>query len=554
MIQALTITNFALIEHAHLTFDTGYTVITGETGSGKSILLSALHLLLGERADYKVIGSISEKAVVEADIEIDQSKLSVFFSENEIDTQQPTIVRREITTQGRSRAFINDVPVSLNQLKTFSEQLISIHSQYNTLELKRKEFQIQTLDILAGTNQQQEQFSKLFDRYRTLQKEIEHYSNELAQQEKEKEYNDFQRVELEELQLEKTNFNDTEHLLNRLEHTHEIRAIQQDIVHNLSREQGVLDGIYSINQQLAQLAQLDPSHTDLHARMQSLVTELKDIEEDLVQTLGDEDNIDEEQLQQQRLTLLELIDKYNRALVKHKCRDQRELMTVYARFCDAATDSVVLAQRVAQLNDESSTLLNELEQHAELLHSNRLSAVKIIEGKIQALLSELKLPDTKLHFHIEKSDQLNQHGYSVVSILFSANKGFAPIAIEKAASGGELSRVMLALQQLISEKIQLPTIFFDEIDTGVSGDVAQKIGTLLRQMGSRMQLFAISHLPQVAAKATHHFKVEKHVLNEKMQTNIHPLHHEERIEEIARLMSGETINEAAKINAKALMA
>jgi len=553
MILELTIKNFALIQQAYLVFNKGYTVITGETGSGKSILLNALNLLLGERADYKVIGSASEKAIVEAVFEIEEAKFLSFFSENEIELNLQTIVRREITTQGRSRAFINDVPVSLGVLKTFSEQLISIHSQYNTLELKRKEFQIQTLDILASTTQEQETFSKKYEQYRKIQKEIETISNSLAQQEKEREYNEFQRIELEELQLETRNFQDAQNELNTLEFAKEIHQLKQSISNDLSREQGVLENIHHVNEQIKQLANLDNSFAEIENRVNSTIVELKDIEDEIRQSLEGGEQLDEDELKKQIQAQTNLVDKYNRALVKHKCLNQSELLKVYEQFRDMLSDTDVLTEKLVNLQKNANSLLTEIIQNAEVLHNKRQKAIQGIEQTIKSSLSDLKLPDTELIFQLEKKDELNSYGFSVLSMLFSANKGFAPVEIEKAASGGELSRVMLALQQLISEKMQLPTIFFDEIDTGVSGDVAEKIGVLLRHMGNRMQLFAISHLPQVAAKATHHFKVEKNTINELVQTAIRPLLEEERIEEIARLMSGEKINEAAKINAKALM-
>lgn len=549
MLKQLNVRNFALIQEATLNFGEEYTVITGETGSGKSILLNALHLLLGERADFKVIGSKSEKAVVEAIFKINETDYSTFFKENDIDSEQETIVRREITTQGRSRAFINDIPVQLTVLKEFTEQLVSIHSQYNTLDLKRKDFQLQTLDLLAGTKQLQTEFSELFDSSRVLSKMIETEKELLEQLEKEQDYNDFQLKELEELNLEKHNFSELEEQLIRIENNSEIQQLAGSIISGLGNDGAIIDQLQLLKSMSSKLAGIDKSNEPVEERLQSVIIELKDLESELSDSLDQSANLDE----QQKQLLTELMDKYNRVLLKHKCSGEGELKQLYLKLQHSASNTEELKNKITQLESEFEKLNTQLNTLSNQLHTGRMQAIEGIERKIKTSLAELKLTDTRLEFKLEQQEKLNSYGNSSLKLLFSANKGITPVEIEKAASGGELSRVMLALQQLISEKTKLPTIFFDEIDTGVSGDVAQKIGTLLQQMGKTMQLFAISHLPQVAAKAKHHFKVEKITAGDSVQTIIRPLSDEQRIEEIARLMSGETINEAAISNAKALM-
>ncbi len=549
MLKQLNVRNFALIQEAVLNFDDEYTVITGETGSGKSILLNALHLLLGERADYKVIGNNGEKAVVEATFQINEGEFSHFFSQNDIDSEQETIVRREITRQGKSRAFINDIPVQLNILKEFTEQLVSIHSQYNTLDLKRKDFQLQTLDLLADTRPLQVEFSTLYERSKIVYRAIQAEQEQLDQLEKDRDYNDFQLKELEELGLEKNNFSNLEEQLVRFENAAEIQQLTGGIISGLGNEGALIDQLQSLKSLASKLGRIDKDNQAVEQRIQSVIIELKDIETELSETAGKS----EESNEQHQQLLTELLDKYNRVLLKHKCTDEHELKELYSQLQQTASNTDDVRNTIAQLEQEFTSLKAQLDTIAGKLHEQRIKAVGPIEEKIQDSLAELKLPDTRLSFKLEQQEKFNSYGNSSLSLLFSANKGIAPVEIEKAASGGELSRVMLALQQLISEKTQLPTIFFDEIDTGVSGDVAQKIGNLLKQMGTTMQLFAISHLPQVAAKAKHHFKVEKAAIGDTVQTVIRPLSYEQRIEEIARLMSGETINEAAISNAKALM-
>ncbi len=549
MLKQLIVKNFALIQEANINFEVGYTAITGETGSGKSILLNALNLLLGERADYKVIGSSGEKAVVEAVFTIKKEEFQDFFNLNDIDFEPETIIRREITTQGRSRAFINDIPVQLATLKELTENLISIHSQYNTLELKRKEYQIQTLDILADTKKLQSDYALLFEDSKLLQKEIESNKEQLAQLEKDKDYNDFQLKELEELNLEKNNFSDLEKLLSKIENSNEILQLQNNIVNGLGNEGSVIEQIQSLKAYASKLTKIEDSYSTIEERLQSSIIELKDLVEEISTAIEQSESLDE----LQKNTISELLDKYNRVLVKHKCSSEEELKALYNKLQDSNADTESLRVKIEKLEVEFNQSVKQLNVVANQLHASRSNAITNIETKVQNLLAELKLPDTRLEFRLEKSDRLHIYGNSSLSLFFSANKGIAPVEIEKAASGGELSRVMLALQQLISEQIKLPTIFFDEIDTGVSGDVAEKIGLLLRQMGKNMQLFAISHLPQVAAKASHHLKVEKSFVNERNQTSILTLNQTERIEEIARLMSGEKINDAAISNAKALM-
>lgn len=549
MLRQLNVRNFALINEATLNFDKGYTVITGETGSGKSILLSALNLLLGDRADFKVIGNNGEKAVVEAVFEINEEEFCSFFKENDIDPEKESIVRREITKQGRSRAFINDIPVQLTVLKEFTEQLISIHSQYNTLDLKRKDFQLHTLDLLAGTKKRQADFSGLYDQTRLLSKAIEAEQELLDQLEKDKDYNDFQLKELEELNLDKTNFSELERQLFKIENTGEIQQLLGNLTNGLGDEGALIDQLQSLKSVASRLSKIDHSKESVESRIQSVIIELKDLEAELSDALSQTEILDE----QQKLAITELLDSYNRVLIKHRCTGEEELKQVYHQLQHSASDTESLREKITLLEKEWQQLNQQLHSQADQLHSERLQAVKGIEENIKHSLADLKLPDTRLEFRLEKSERLNPFGNSILTLLFSANKGIAPVEIEKAASGGELSRVMLALQQLISEKTKLPTIFFDEIDTGVSGDVAQKIGNLLQQMGSTMQLFAISHLPQVAAKSNFHFKVEKNTSNDTTQTVISPLSESERVEEIARLMSGEVINEAAISNAKALM-
>ncbi|HLU88114.1 MAG TPA: hypothetical protein VKZ44_10190, partial [Taishania sp.] len=485
--------------------------------------------------------------VVEATFVLNQDKFEALFNELDVDFDQETIIRREITKAGKSRAFINDTPVQLTALKSLSEQLISIHSQYNTLDLKRREFQMQTLDVLAGTKAEQLIFAQEFNSLKSIEKEIESKRETLTLLLKEKDYKQFQLNELEELNLSNTNFNDIEERLNRIENTSEILQLSSGISNAISSEMGVLDQLHAIKQAASKLTKLAPSNQPLEERIQSVIIELKDIDNEY-------SSLEIEQLnEQEQIELTKLLDRYNDILTKHRCQSQDELVQLFENLSQEQASTDLLEEELNQLEKQHTIQFKKLQELALQLHTNRLNAIGSISENLQKSLDELKLPDTKLVFSLTKEEKLSQFGITQLELLFSANKGIPPTPIEKAASGGELSRVMLALQKLISEKVELPTIFFDEIDTGVSGDVAQKMGKLLQEMGDNMQLFAISHLPQVAAKASHHLKVIKTTENELTQTTIVALDMEQRVEEVARLMSGEVISEGAIANAKALM-
>lgn len=548
MLKSLYIQNFALLQEVKLTFKSGYTVITGETGSGKSILLNALNLLLGDRADYKVIGPISDKAIVEAEFAIDSKRFQTFFESNDIDFYELTIIRREISTQGRSRAFINDVPVQLTTLKEFSEQLVSIHSQYNTLDLKRKEYQLEVVDTLVGINAQKNDFQAAFSDYKHLSSELESLKEQLALQLKDKDYNEFQLNELEQLQLDSTDFSSIENELKRIENSDELKSVFERLKSELGTDNAIIDRLYEMKSLTGRSTRLDRLFESLEERLQVVLIELKDIDVTVADQLL-ELTIDPAR----KFELEQQMDQFNHSLTKHKCANQSELLELFQRLQLLVNNSDELQFKVEKLANKVESAYQLTFQKATALHQSRIAGVPLVETELKTLLYDLKLPETELKFELSKADQLTSNGLTKLAFLFSANKGMPLVPIENAASGGELSRVMLALQKMISSKQFMPTVFFDEIDTGVSGDVAQKIGVLLQLMGNSMQLVAISHLPQVVAKANHHFKVEKNSNQDRTQTTIVELSSEERIHEIARLMSGEQINEAAISNAKALM-
>ena len=551
MLSSIVVQNFALIDRLTLNFNKGFTVITGETGSGKSILLGALNLILGERADYSVIRDKSIKTIVEANFDIQKYNLKNFFDENELDYLEDTIVRREITAQGKSRSFINDTPVSLTVLKDFSERMINIHSQHQTIELRDSNFQLELLDNLADTVLIRNQYTSLFNQWKKNEKELNSLIEQRSKLLLDADYNAFQAKELEELNLEKEDYSKIENELNQLEHAEEIQQSFGFIIEVLSQEGtagNVLDTFIALKAKMDKVASLHPDLSTLSERIKSVYIEIKDIGEEAITGL-DSISADPNQL----LTLNSKLDKFNQALRKHNVNSQSELLQIFEKFNHSQTNIEEIDLQIFELEKLGEVIQKQVLEKATELELKRQKAIQPIENEVVGLLEELKLPDSRFIIQLSKLENLTSKGGNEVQILFTANKGIEPKSIEKAASGGELSRLMLSLQYLLSKKKQLPTIIFDEIDTGVSGEVAQRIGNLLAKMGTKMQLLAITHLPQVAGRGQFHWKVQKSLTDEKTLTQVLYLNENQRVEEIARLMSGDNINKAALENAKALM-
>lgn len=548
MITSLRVSNFALISELDLSLHSGFSAITGETGSGKSILLGALELLLGERADFSLIGPLSDKAVVEASATISGYNLLSFFNENDLDYADQTIIRREISNSGRSRAFINDTPVQLTVLKEFSSRLVNIHSQYNTLELKDRDVQLEMLDTIAELTGQRKEFSALFKRFKAKNQELKTKEEELSTLLKQRDYNQFQLTELDGLDLFKTDYASLEKDLSLAENSEQIVQIASFIADGLSQEGGVIEFLGKIKNELEKVKSIDQDLEDFYNRTTSVLVELKELMGD-AQRYSETVDLDPRLKEQ----LTEKIDKFNHALRKHNLNDQEGLIELFESFGSYIEGTDHLEAEITFLRSETNKLKQQVEEKANDLHKARLKAKPQIETQLTDLLSELKMENTTLSFDLEQKSEIGNSGSTHLTMRFSANKGIEAVPIEKAASGGELSRVMLALQKIVSEKKAMPTVLFDEIDTGVSGEVAQKIGNLLRKMGENMQLIAITHLPQVAARADHHFKVEKFEANNKTVSIVRELGEEEHVQEVARLMSGETISAEALLNARSLM-
>jgi DNA repair protein RecN (Recombination protein N) len=549
MLQALRIRNFAIIDVLELDFSRGYTVITGETGSGKSILLNALNLLLGERSNTSVIGNNGEKAVVEADFVIEDFMLKSFFLENDLDYEDKTLIRREINKNGKSRAFINDTPVNLNVLSALTSRLINIHSQYNTLELKEKKFQLEILDTLALLDEDKIAYYRLFESFKIKQGELKAKEESFNNLTAKKDYVAFQLDELNALLLLETDYYAIEQKIKVLENRENILNVLQQLVNALNEDPAIISNLTQIKNRLIKEADGSKKLTEFSERLTASIVDLKELVNE-VSAYSDSLDFNHENIE----VYVQQIDAFQHCLRKHGVQSQDELIQVWEAYQKEIINADALFEEIEVLNKEIAQIESELNKKAEALHDKRIHAASKIESDVQTLLSDLKMSNTQFVFDLSRAKELNSTGITQLQMLFSANQGIAPVPIEKAASGGELSRVMLSLQKLLAEKKQLPTVIFDEIDTGVSGEVAQKIGNLLHEMGKNVQLVAITHLPQVAAKAACHLKVLKLNLEGQTLVAVKELKIEERIEEVARLMSGELISDAAIANAKHLMA
>jgi len=547
MLVQLTIRNFALIASADLEFNSGFTSITGETGSGKSILLSALNLILGERADYSVIRDAEKKTIVEAVFKLSPSK-KTWFEAEDIDWSEETVIRREITAQGKSRAFINDTPVQLAQLKELTEQLIYIHSQHETLELKNPQFQLNLIDAFSGLLPEVEAYRSVYSAWKKDTSRLNALKKSMQEQQQESDYHQFQLDELLALELEKNDYPAYEQELNRLGQLDDLRVAFGALSQGLSDENGPLDQLRTIRLTVDKWRSADPKLNELGERLTASLIELDDLSAEA------SDQLETLEINPERQAfLVQTVDKYNALLRKHHLNSQHELKELQDSLEQKLSATETIGSEISGLEERVEKLHKEAVQKAQALHGKRKSGAEGLKKHLLGILSELKLPDTRMEFVAEELQTPDQFGSTRIALLFSANAGSAPKPIEKTASGGELSRLMLAVQATLSEKKSLPTLILDEIDTGVSGEVALRIGKLLHEMGKRMQLFAITHLPQVAAKGQYQYEVSKSSEGSVTNTFIQPLSEKDRPDAIARLMSGDSISEASRANARILL-
>lgn len=547
MLQSLSIQNFALIEKAELHFSNGFITITGETGSGKSILLGALNLILGNRADYSVIRDPEQKTIVEAHFQISNELIS-WFESNDIDFEQELVIRREIAANGKSRAFINDSLVQLNQLSELTEQLIYIHSQHETLAIRKPAFQFDLIDSFGGHSDLAQKVRIQVLELNKLKSNFTKLKANKTESTRELEFAQFQLSELESLELEKYNFEELEEELNRFDKLDELKTTYSSIIQALDNENGVLDTIRIVKAIVEKWKHSDAKLAEFSQRIESSFYELQDVSAEA------QNQLENLEMNPERFEFLtSKLDKYNSCLSKNGCKSQAELQIRYDELVKLVSTLDASDERLIELEKEISIKENEAKLKANQLFEKRKTSANELKKHLLKLLSDLKLQSAKLDFDLIQLNELDPNGGMTIQLLFSANDGMDLRPIEKTASGGELSRLMLAIQATMSEKKSLPTLILDEIDTGVSGEVALRIGQLLQKMGQSIQVFAITHLPQVAAKGQSHLEVRKTTVGGKTITKISQLEANERVDAIAKLMSGETITLIAQQNAQQLL-
>jgi DNA repair protein RecN (Recombination protein N) len=549
MLTNLIVENYALISKLEIDFKKGLTTITGETGAGKSILLGALSLILGKRADTSVLLDKGRKCIVEGTLDITNYNLEQFFIEKSIDYEDLPILRREISPAGKSRAFINDIPVTLEVLSELGVKLIDIHSQYQNLNLANSLFQMKVVDSFAGNHKLLETYRLHYTAYQHLLKKYMQLSDDSGRLKSELDYLLFQFNQLEEAHLKAGEQVELELELEKLTHAEEIKnslsktiaLLQGDSISSLQQLKECLGSIQRIKQYL-------PKGDNLVERIETSYIELKDVAHEM-EVLNNQSDLDPDKLVQvnDRLNLLYNLEK------KHRVKSDSELITLRNNFKNSIEEINSLDFNLEELEKELVEKKKILDKDAEQLTFQRQNAVNPIEKKVIEMLREVGIPSADFSIQLEKLEDFTEHGTNRIQFLFSANKNLAPQEISRIASGGELSRLMLCIKSLISDSIGLPTIVFDEIDTGVSGDIAERVGNIINRMADRMQIINITHLPQVASKGQNHFLVYKVDEDNSSVTRIKLLNAEERQIEIARMLSGEEITSAAMENAKALL-
>lgn len=548
MLSRIFIQNFALIDSLEITLNKGLQVITGETGAGKSIILGALRLILGERADVKSIQSSETKSVVEAEFIVNDHFKS-FFEENDLDFDINTVIRREILPTGKSRAFINDVPVTLETLKILSSKLIDIHSQFETSNLFDEEYQFKMIDGLSKNKTLIFNYQEDFFAYKKLVKELADYKIQLSEGNKENDYKNFLLEELTELNLDEFDLEDIQNQLSRQENAETIVENLSLIFTKMDQEEiGVLDSLLDIKNKLAKVAALSHQYSKLNQRFEENFVELKDLVFDLQN--------EAENMETNPETLVDLtvqLNKMNALFLKHKVNSVAELIEIRDQLEREQTGFADLENVISKLEKKIETASEKLEKTATILSENRKKSIPNFVKKTEQLLHQLGLEKAKIEIQLTPLENLSAFGKEHIQLLFQANSGFPLKPIQTAISGGERSRVMLSIKKLMAENAELPTLILDEIDTGVSGKVAEEIGNVMKEMSENMQLIVITHLAQVAAKGNNNYKVLKREISGKTQSTIIPLDQEEKLQEIAQLLSGSKITEAAISQAKELM-
>ena len=548
MLQKLSISNYALISSLSVDFDNGFSVITGETGAGKSILLGALGFLLGNRADTNILFDDTKKCIVEGVFILHDDRWKSFFEENDIDYDEECIIRREINPQKKSRAFINDTPVSLQILKELGTRLVDIHSQHDSLLLCNPDFQLALLDDAADNNLLLTQYKKAYHDYVSAKNELDKLRRKATDNIDENDYLKFQLDEILKAELLDGEYDELTQRIEFLENQEEIIRLLKESTNILDNEENsLLDGINTLLYNVEKLRRYIPELDSMAERLNSVKIELKDILSDLNNFQDDSQDISSLEILQERFDMIQ------RLMMKHHLNDYSLLLQLREDIRRKVDEFSNIEDIVADKEKEVRKLEEDLLDRASELHMRRKKAKVDFEKDVTTVIRQLAMPYGLFEIKLDETEELTSNGIDVVTFMFSANKGHSTEIMAKAASGGELSRLMLAIKSIAARNNYIPTLIFDEIDTGVSGEVASKLGDIMKVMGDTLQLVSITHLPQIASKAENHFFVYKTVVDEKTHSNIKVLTHEERVVEIAKMLSNAEVTEEAMKAAEVLL-
>ncbi len=550
MLRSLYIQNYALIEKLDIDFNSGFSVITGETGAGKSIILGAIGLLLGQRADVKSIRIGASKCVIEARFDISAYGMRPFFDENELEYEGECILRREVYSSGKSRAFINDTPASLGQMKELGEQLIDVHSQHQNLLLNKEGFQLNVLDILSHNEEDLNAYQALYKEWKQAQQDLEDLIARAEQDKSDEDFIRFQLEQLEEAHLSAGEQEELEQEADTLSHAEDIKAGLYRVNQTLySDEGGLLAGLKDCLNTMLGLQNVYTPAREFAERLESTYIELKDISQE-VSDKEEEVEFNPTRLEEvnERLNLIYTLQQ------KHRVTTVDGLLSLAEEYTTKLSAITSSEENIEELKARCESLYNKVKKQAAILTKSRISAAHEVEKQMAARLMPLGMPNVRFQVEIGARKEPGAHGADTVNFLFSANKNGTLQSISSVASGGEIARVMLSIKAMIAGAVKLPTIVFDEIDTGVSGEIADRMADIMQEMGeSDRQVISITHLPQIAARGCAHYKVYKQDNETETNSHIRRLTDQERVEEIAHMLSGATLTEAALNNAKALL-
>jgi len=555
MLEQLTIQNYAIIDAIDIRFPSGMNVVTGETGAGKSIIMGALGLILGDRADSTALVNKQKKCIVEGNFRTDNAPaVKSFLKENDPDNyredaEDELVLRREISVNGKSRAFINDTPVNLDQLREISSLLVDLHQQFDSLQLGEIDFQREVIDALAGNADVVNEYQGIYRRWKRLQKELDELKERKLQFDKEADYNTFQFGELEEAGFKENELEETDAELKMLNNAEEIKNTLSKVYFELNEsETPIVQQLKSLSNQLQGYSAFHPQLPDLIQRLQSAQLELQDVASDL-DNINNHINFSPEKIEQ----LNDRLALGYKLLKKHGVKTTGELLVIKSQFEEKLQAVLNIDESIQQKENEAVKAKQSLTQVADKISEGRKKQIKPLEEKVNKLLAQVGMPNAKIKVEIKDEVELNSFGRNNIEFLFDANRSKQFLPVRKVASGGELSRLMLCIKSLVAQKLDMPTLIFDEIDTGISGEAARQVGIIMKELASNRQVICITHQPQIAGKANAHFFVYKEIVKDEVKTNIRLLNKDDRITAIAKMLSGEKPTAAAMENAREMV-